>query len=69
VDSEIEDVRAHSIDLRAQIQVIDNEYGFQKFKIDTELKRILDEEDRKRNGVIGETYSKLSEIIQAFKHA
>jgi SMC interacting uncharacterized protein involved in chromosome segregation len=28
VENEIEDVRAHSIDLRAQMQIIDNEYGF-----------------------------------------
>ncbi len=69
IENEIEDVRAHSIDMRAQMKVIDNEYGFQKFKIDTELKKLLDEEDRKRNGVIGETYTKLSEIIQAYKHA
>ena len=69
VENEIEDVRAHSIDLRAQMQIIDNEYGFQKFKVDTELKKILDEEDRKRNGVIGETYNKLNEIMSAYKHA
>jgi hypothetical protein len=33
------------------------------------LKKVLDEEDRKRNGIIGETYKKLTEIVDAFKHA
>ena len=49
--------------------MIDNEYGFQRHKIDVELKRVLDEEDRKRDGVIGETYSKLNEIMLAYRHA
>ena len=49
--------------------MIDNEYGYQKFKVDAELKKVLDEEDKKRNGVIGETYSKLNEIMLSFKHA
>ena len=69
VEDEIEEVRTHSISVRAQIQVIDNEYGYQRYKVDAELKRVLDEEDRKRDGVIGETYSKLNEIMLAFKHA
>ena len=30
--------------------------------IEAELKELLDKEDRKKDGVIGETYSKLAEI-------
>jgi hypothetical protein len=55
--------------LKAQIQLIDQEYSGKRSVIEAELKLILDNEDRKRKGLIGETYAKLHEINEARERA
>lgn len=49
--------------------MIDHEYQSHKKMIDSELNHIMDMEDRKSKGLIGETYTKLAEIMESKERA
>ena len=49
--------------------MIDHEYQSHKKMIDSELNHIMDMEDRKSKGLIGETYIKLAEIMESKERA
>ncbi len=55
--------------MKAQIKVIDQEYQRHKGVVDAELNQVMDMEDRRSKGLIGETYTKLAEIMESKERA